>query len=418
MSAAPSVSAVKRCDVLIAGCGVSGLYAALNLPHNLSVVMLAKKGVEECDSMLAQGGICVQRDASDAEAFFEDTMRVGHYENRPESVRIMVNESRSVIDDLLTLGVRFERNDDGTLHYTREAGHSCSRICHYEDLTGKEITQKLLAAVRALPNVTIYENTPLLDIVEEAGACVGAVVEKPKGGVLRIDASYVILATGGVGGVYERSTNYPSLTGDGCRIAHMHGVQLEHMDYVQIHPTSFYAGGKGRAFLISESCRGEGAVLLDARGNRFTDELAPRDVLTAAIYEQMAREGSRFVRLSFAAIDPERVKSRFPNIYQHCLDSGFDIAREPIPVAPAQHYLMGGIRVDADSRTSMPGLFAVGETSCNGVHGRNRLASNSLLESLVFARRAARAIGAAAGRRCSAGAERAAGKARFRKARI
>ena len=376
-------------DVVIAGCGVSGLYAALNLPASLRILMLSKGDLEDCDSMLAQGGICVLVDDNDYESFFEDTMRAGHYENREESVDIMIRESRSIIGDLMDKGVSFERRADGSLDYTREGAHSRPRILFHEDVTGHEITSALLARVIPLPNVTIREHLPMVDIIEEDGRCCGMVAEEADGELVEVRARWSIMATGGIGGLYEVSTNFPELTGDGCRIASEHGIELEHMDYVQIHPTSLYTGRHEQAFLISESCRGEGAILLDADGNRFTDELQPRDVVSKAIYDQMAKEGSKFVRLSFENVEPEVITGHFKHIYEKCLEEGYDITREPIPVVPAQHYFMGGVHVDSDSQTTMPGLFAVGETSCNGVHGANRLASNSLLESLVFARRAA-----------------------------
>ena len=382
----------ERCDVLIAGCGVGGLFAALSLPESLRVLMLSKGPFDECDSMLAQGGVCVMADDDDFDAFFEDTMRAGRHANDPESVRIMVRESREIIGTLLELGVRFERDQNGALSYTREAAHSRARICHCEDITGREVTTRLFEAVRRRSNVRMVEHAELLDLAVEGGVCRGAAVRGADGHVRALGARWVVLATGGIGGLYACSTNYPVLTGDGCRIAERHGVALRDMDCVQIHPTSLYTGRPGRAFLISESARGEGAVLLDARGERFTDELAPRDVVTEAILRKMEAEGSAFVRLSFEGKDPAWVRGRFPNIYARCLEEGYDITRVPVPVAPAQHYLMGGVAVDHDSRTNMPGLFAVGETSCNGVHGKNRLASNSLLESMVFARRAARAI--------------------------
>lgn len=384
-----------QCDVVIAGCGVAGLYTALNLPPEAQVIMLTKTVVEECDSMLAQGGICVLHDEADYDAFYEDTMRAGHYENRAESVDIMIRSSRAVIDDLIARGVEFEREPDGDLAYTREGAHSRSRICFHGDITGEEITRKLLACVRRLHNVRILENVEVVDIFESNRRCAGVRCVDRRGGaerILNVRAPYTVLATGGIGGRYERSTNFPSLTGDACRIAEAHGVELEHMDYVQIHPTSLYVDHPGRAFLISESCRGEGAVLLDAQGNRFTDELQPRDVVSAAIYEQMEKDGTDYVMLSFERMSPEEITGHFSHIYEHCLEEGYDLLREPIPVVPAQHYFMGGVHVDSDSQTTLPHLFAVGETSCNGVHGKNRLASNSLLESLVFAQRAARKI--------------------------
>lgn len=230
----------------------------------------------------------------------------------------------------------------------------------------------------------------MTDLIMAAdGTCAGVRAEGPSGGSLSIRAQATVLACGGVGGLYASSTNFPLLTGDGCRIAAKVGAELEHMDYVQIHPTSLYTGEPGRAFLISESCRGEGAVLLDAHGERFTDELQPRDVVTAAIQRQMEIDGTDHVMLSFERIEPACILEHFPHIRETCLAAGYDILHEPVPVAPAQHYLMGGIHVDLDSATCVPALYAVGETSCNGVHGKNRLASNSLLESLVFARRAA-----------------------------
>lgn len=386
------------CDVVIVGCGVAGLYCALNLPSTLSVVMLAKTTVDECDSMLAQGGICVQHDDADYAPFFEDTLRAGHYENRCESVDLMIRASRSIISDLVKRGVDFERDQAGNLRYTREGAHSRPRICFHSDITGDEITSTLLTRVRELPTVRIMEHTCMDDILvaqdngerrQPQTRCCGVLAHAADGAQLRIFAGQTLWACGGIGGTYPRSTNFPSLTGDACAIAARHGIALEHMDYVQIHPTSLYSTQPGRAFLISESCRGEGAVLLDANGDRFTDELQPRDVVSAAIYRQMAAEGSEFVRLSFANMPKDEITGHFKNIYKRCLEEGFDITREPIPVVPAQHYFMGGVRVDRNSATDMPGLYAAGETSCNGVHGKNRLASNSLLESLVFAQRAA-----------------------------
>ena len=380
------------CDVIIVGCGVAGLYCALNLPRELSIIMLAKTTLDECDSMLAQGGICVQHGTNDYMSFFEDTLRAGHFENRRESVDLMIRASRSVIDNLVSFGIDFAQNDDGTLRYTREGAHSRPRILHHADVTGEEITTKLLMAAAALTNVEIHEHTTMVDLLVENGACAGVLATNALGDTIRIQARDTILATGGVGGLYEHSTNFPCLTGDGCRVCEKNGVALEHMDYVQIHPTSLFGTKGARAFLISESCRGEGAVLLGADGKRFCDELQPRDVVTAAIREQMEREGSDHVRLSFENVPTDVILNHFSNIYRTCLEHGYDITREPIPVVPAQHYLMGGIAVDENSRTGMTNLYAAGETSCNGVHGHNRLASNSLLEGMVFARLAARDI--------------------------
>ena len=416
-------------DVVIVGTGAAGLFAALNLPRDRKILIITKKDAESSDSFLAQGGICVLKDESDYESYFEDTMRAGHYENRKESVDIMIRSSREIIRELIGYGVKFERKDSGTEQdapeaqekpekpdkqetegqvnflddyaFTREGAHSRPRILFHEDVTGKEITSKLLAQVRSLENVRIMEYTTMTDIIveetdvqtgENGVQCAGIIAEDARGNILKIRAPYTILASGGIGGLYEHSTNYPHLTGDALRIAEKHGIRLEHLDYVQIHPTTLYSKKPGRRFLISESVRGEGAILLDKNGKRFTDELQPRDVVTAAIREQMKKDGTDHVWLSMERIDKDTILNHFPNIYEHCLEEGYDVTKEWIPVVPAQHYFMGGIWVDRDSQTSMEHLFAAGETSCNGVHGANRLASNSLLESLVFAKRAAQKI--------------------------
>ena len=381
-----------KVDVVIAGVGVAGLFTAIHLPMDTKVLMICKEDMESCDSMLAQGGICVLRDAGDYDAFFEDTMRAGHYENRKESVDIMIRSSRDIIDQLLDFGVRFNKNEDGSLMYTREGAHSKPRICFHDDITGKEITETLQRYVKTLPNVEIMEYTAMQDIMVENGTCTGLIAKDSEGNTLRIYAKDTVLATGGIGGLYEHSTNFPSLTGDALEVAKEHNVELEHLDYVQIHPTSLYTEHEGRSFLISESARGEGAVLLNSKGQRFTDELQPRDIVSKAIHAEMEKEGSKHVWLSFEHVPQDVILHHFTNIYQTCLEEGYDITKEPIPVVPAQHYFMGGIHVDADSCTTMEHLYAVGETSCNGVHGKNRLASNSLLESLVFGQRAAEKI--------------------------
>ncbi|WP_196593308.1 L-aspartate oxidase [Pectinatus sottacetonis] len=379
-------------DVVIVGCGVGGLYTALNLPRDKKILMITKSDVESSDSMLAQGGICVLHDPDDYEAYFEDTMKAGHYENRRESVDIMIRSSRTVINDLLRLGVRFEKNADGTLKYTREGAHSRARICFHEDVTGKEITTTLLEQVRKLDNVKLAEYVTMVDVVEKDKTCQGIKAQTKDKNELIIKAPFVVMATGGIGGLYEHSTNFPHLTGDGCRIAKKHNVELEHMDYVQIHPTSLYTENKGRSFLISESARGENAILLNNKKQRFVNELLPRDVVSKAIYAEMEKEGSKHVWMSFEKVPQDVILNHFPHIYEKCREEGYNILKELIPVVPAQHYFMGGVHVNSNSETTMPNLFAVGETSCNGVHGKNRLASNSLLESLVFAARAAREI--------------------------
>ncbi len=380
-----------QADVVIVGTGVGGCFSALNLSEDLSIIMITKSDLESSDSFLAQGGICVLHDDDDYDSYFEDTMRAGHYENRKESVDIMIRGSQDVIHDLIGYGVDFAK-EDGKLLYTREGAHSRPRILFHEDITGKEITSKLLAQVKTRKNIQIMEYTTMTDILISKGACAGIEAETSDHKKIYIHADQTIFASGGIGGRYQHSTNFPHLTGDAIDIAKKHGIRLEHLDYVQIHPTTLYSKKPGRRFLISESVRGEGALLYDKNGNRFVDELLPRDVVTKAIQEHMKKDGTDHVWLTLEKIPKEIILSHFPNIYQHCLEEGYNATKEWIPVVPAQHYFMGGIWVDSDSHTSMPNLYAVGETSCNGVHGKNRLASNSLLESLVFAKRAARKI--------------------------
>ena len=380
-----------KTDVLIVGSGCSALYMALHLPEDLNILMVTKKEAELSDSFLAQGGICMLRNEDDYDSYFEDTMRAGHYENRKESVDIMIRSSGKIIEDLVGYGVEFEK-DGEAFAYTREGAHSRPRILFHADVTGKEITSKLLARVREKNNVTIYEYTTMTDILEENGKCAGITVKTQSGEESSIYADYTILASGGIGGLYQHSTNFPHLTGDALDISKKHGIRLEHLDYVQIHPTTLYSKEPGRRFLISESVRGEGAVLYNKNGERFVNELLPRDVVTKAIREQMEKDGTDHVWLSMENIDKNTILEHFPNICERCREEGYDVTKEWIPVVPAQHYFMGGIWVDSDSRTSMEHLYAVGETSCNGVHGANRLASNSLLESLVFAKRAAHKI--------------------------
>lgn len=377
-------------DILIAGSGCSGLYCALHLPADKKITVITKSDTESSDSFLAQGGICVQRDDQDFDSFFEDTLKAGHYENDRESVSIMIRSSRDVIHDLVDYGVDFARKEDGSFNYTREGAHSQKRILFHKDITGKEITSKLLKEARNRENIEILEYTTLLDIIEEDRECVGAVLAMPDGTTEVVQTEYTVLASGGIGGLYKHSTNFRHLTGDALAVAIQHDIELKDIDYIQIHPTTFYSENSSeRSFLISESVRGEGALLYDKHMKRFIDELLPRDVVAGAIERQMKNDHTEFVWEDMRTIPQQELVEHFPNIVQHCKEKHYDVMTECIPVVPAQHYFMGGIKVDHNSRTSMPGLYAVGETACNGVHGKNRLASNSLLESLVFAKRAA-----------------------------
>ncbi len=384
-----------KTDVLIIGSGCSGLYCALNLPAEKKITIITKKDVESSDSYLAQGGMCMLKTEEDYDSYFEDTMKAGHYENDKGSVEIMIRSSREVVKDLIALGADFQKDEQGNLEFTREGGHSDKRILFHADVTGREITSKLQAEAEKRENITILEYTTLLDIIEEDNVCYGAVIRHGDsldgaGEIEKVEADYVVLATGGIGGLYRHSTNFRHLTGDAIAIALNHGITLKDIDYVQIHPTTFYSEKEeDRSFLISESVRGEGAKLYDKNMERFVNELLPRDLLTHEIREQMKKDGTLHVWEDLRTIPREELTSHFPNIIAHCEEAGYDVFKECIPVVPAQHYFMGGIKVDYDSRTSMEQLYAVGETACNGVHGKNRLASNSLLESMVFAKRAA-----------------------------
>ena len=381
----------RQTDVVIVGTGAAGLFCALKLPAQYKVLMITKDEVDQSDSFLAQGGMCMLRGEEDYDNYFEDTMKAGHYENNKASVDVMIRSSNQIAQDLIGYGVDFERDGD-KLAFTREGGHSRPRILFHEDITGKEITSKLLARAQERANITILDHTMMLDIICGEDGCEGLVIREADGNLGTVQAGYTVFACGGLGGLYKHSTNFRHITGDALAVALRHGIEMEHIDYIQIHPTTLYSEKPGRRFLISESVRGEGAILLNKKGERFVDELLPRDVVTAAIHKQMAEDDMPYVRLSLERIPEEEIRSHFPNICQRCLEEGYDVTKEPVPVVPAQHYFMGGIKVNLSSMTSMERLYAVGETSCNGVHGANRLASNSLLESMVFADRCAKEI--------------------------
>ena len=379
-------------NVLIVGTGCAGLYCALQLPREYNVTLITKSKVEESDSYLAQGGICILKNEDDYQSFFNDTVKAGHGENDRTSVDIMISSSMDLLKDLLSYGVDFQRDKNGELLYTKEGAHSDKRILFHKDITGKEITSKLYMEAKRRKNIDILENTALVDILAKNNRCYGGIVRTENGEISVISADTVVLATGGVGGLYKHSTNYSHLKGDGVAIALKHGIRTQNVSYVQIHPTTLYTKEKGRSFLISESVRGEGAKLYGKNMERFTNELLPRDLLTKEIYKQMQKDGTEFVWEDLRSIPEKELKSHFPNIIEQCRVAGYDPLNECIPVVPAQHYYMGGVWVDYNSKTSMDCLYAIGETACNGVHGRNRLASNSLLESLVFAKRCAKDI--------------------------
>lgn len=380
----------EKYDVIIVGMGVAGLNAALHLPKSKSILIICKGTHEKSDSYLAQGGICRLQGDDDYESYFADTVRAGHGENNYASVECMIRESVDVTDELISFGVDFAKTSDGKLATTREGGHSKPRILFHEDCTGKEITSCLFEKAQALKNVEICEEVIMLDLITTDKGCFGVVAyDKKEKSLKYIVADYTVLACGGIGGIFEKSTNFSILTGDGVAICLKRGIAVDNVNYIQIHPTTLYSERAGRCFLISESVRGEGARLLDKNFKQFTDELKPRDIVTAAIKKQMKKDNTPYVWLDMRTIPKKELLSHFPTIVKKCAEEGYDVFKQCIPVVPAQHYFMGGIRSDLNGRTTLNRLYAVGETCCNGVHGANRLASNSLLESLLFAKRAA-----------------------------
>lgn len=378
-------------DVLIVGTGAAGLYAALNLRKDLNILLITKETVNKCNTSLAQGGISVARNKEDFDLFIQDTLKAGKYKNSMKAVKTLVYESIDNINRVTDFGTSFDR-ENGEFMYTKEGAHSINRIVHSKDETGKELFLSLLEALRTKKNVSILENTTLVDIITKGNICYGGIATKGEKRI-NIHAKATILATGGIGGLFKNSTNRRSLTGDGIAIALRHNIKTSNLDYVQFHPTALYDENVNREkFLISESLRGEGAKLLNEYGQRFVDELLPRDEVARAIYEEEKKSRLPFVFLDISFKGKDYITNRFPGIYKQCLQSGIDITKHKIPVTPVQHYHMGGISVDLFSRTSMNHLFACGEVSCTGVHGANRLASNSLLEALVFSRRASEFI--------------------------
>ena len=387
-------------DVIIVGAGAAGLYAALNLPKEANILLLSKKELTLSNSSLAQGGVAsvVYRENDDPELHFQDTLVAGKHRNNPEAVRVLVNEGPRDVLNIQRLGVDFDLTQDGKIQMTLEAGHSRHRIAHHKDSTGKEIVDKLLSRVKKLSNVTILENALLFALKPAENGFYAGIQQN--GNAFYAGAAYVLLATGGIGRIYQYTTNSAIATGDGIMFAYELGAEIKHLSWIQFHPTAFAAEKDRERFLISEAVRGEGAHLLNCYVNHFTSkydprgDLAPRDVVSNAIMQEMAVTGSDRFYLDITYKDPKFLKNRFPMIYERCLTEGIDITSDWIPVFPCQHYLMGGVNVDLNARTRVPRLYAAGECSHTGVHGKNRLASNSLLEALVFGRRAAQDISA------------------------
>ena len=388
----------KRYDVLIVGSGVGGLYTALSLPESLSVLVLSKKSDTLSNSNLAQGGVAAvlsfENDSFDLH--INDTLIAGGQANDLDAVTVLVHEGPDEVRKIMEYGVDFDKNPDGSIQKTLEGGHSRRRIVHHKDTTGAEIVKKLLEELHRRKNITQRSNALVYNL-EKVKSGFRADILLDGATPVSVFADYCVLATGGIGRAYKYTTNPSVATGDGIRLAYELGASIKNLSYVQFHPTAFN-GPNREQFLISEAVRGEGAYLLNCNRERFMQrydkrlELAPRDVVSRAIILESRKTGSNNFYLDITHRDKEYLINRFPGIYAGCLEQGIDITKDLIPIFPCQHYLMGGIDVSLESRTSVSRLYAVGECSHTGVHGKNRLASNSLLEALVFGRRAAEDI--------------------------
>ncbi|NJN75271.1 MAG: L-aspartate oxidase [Synechococcaceae cyanobacterium RL_1_2] len=389
-------SSFARCDVVIVGSGAAGLYAALCLPQDYQVYIISKTKLSTGASKWAQGGIAAAIAPQDSPVFhLEDTLKAGAGLCETEAVNFLVNHGAAAIDSLLAMGVEFDRKGQ-TLAMTLEAAHSQPRVLHAADTTGKAIVSTLKAQVLARKNITIISQGLVLDLwLNQARTSCQGIAYFADNQIKWLQAKAVVLATGGGGQIFSHTTNPSVSTGDGIAIAARHGVELRDLEFFQFHPTALMKAGAPH-FLISEAVRGEGAHLIDHRGDRFVfnydtaGELAPRDVVSRAIFFHLAQHPKEdHVFLDLSPIDRDRLTYRFPNIIRMCQQWGIDVLHEPIPVAPAAHYWMGGIKANTDSKTSLPHLYTIGETASTGVHGANRLASNSLLECIVYAQQLA-----------------------------
>jgi L-aspartate oxidase len=394
---------VHKVDFLVIGSGMAGLWFSHRASRRGSVLLVTKKEDTESNTNYAQGGIAAAVESDDsARLHYEDTIRAGGGISHPDVVKLITEAGPNLVRELFGLGVPFNTYSDasGSEHFDlgQEGGHRRRRIVHAHDFTGSEIEHGLLKAVRSNPDVTMLEEHFAMDLVlDDSGRCCGVrVLDNSNGTVEFVRARVCLLATGGLGQAWLHTTNPRIATGDGVAMGYRAGARIANMEFVQFHPTSLYGPQlEGRAFLISEAVRGEGAILRTRDGHAFMPayhpdaDLAPRDVVARAIATELKLRGGDYVLLDATHLDPTRLRERFPNISETCLKLGIDIARQPIPVVPAAHYVCGGIRTDDWARTSVPGLYAAGECACSGLHGANRLASNSLLEALVMADRAA-----------------------------
>jgi len=381
----------EHSDVVIIGSGIAGVYTALEIPEKYKITVLTKESIEISNSVLAQGGIAVSLDKGDSpELHFKDTIYAGAGLCNEESVWVLVTEAAKNIEKLCKYGVEFDRVNSNELAFGREAAHSKSRIIHAGDSTGKEVLDKLIHAVRNKKNVTIRERTFAIDILTDNGEAKGVIAYDEDSSKFKLyTANAIVCATGGFGQIYENTTNPEVATGDGTCLAYRAGAELADLEFIQFHPTVLFHP-ENKSFLISEAVRGEGAILRNINGERFMPnyhemaELAPRDVVSRSIFMEMRKTNSDHVYLDITFKDRKYLENRFPNIFKTCLNYGIDMSKDYIPVAPAEHYCMGGIKTDIKGRTNIKRLYACGEAACNGIHGANRLASNSLLEGLVF----------------------------------
>jgi L-aspartate oxidase len=388
-----------RADYVVIGSGVAGLRAAIELSEKGSVLVLAKSDLSDSATAWAQGGIAVALSDEDEISLHEqDTIKAGDGLCRTDAVTLLVEEGPKYITQLIEWGTEFDRA--GTkLAFTREAAHSRSRILHaHGDSTGREIARALLARAHTIPHLHLRAHAFTTSLIVESGTVVGVrFIDELDGSAHELHAGAVLLATGGLGRIYRETTNPDVATGDGMAIAYDAGAVLSDMEFMQFHPTALAVKGAPR-FLLSEALRGEGGILRNINLDRFmkkyneAQELAPRDIVARAIVSEMHRTTSEYVYLDMTKKTEEFLKKRFPRIYETCLSYGLDLATDMAPVCPAAHYMMGGVKTDLWGRTSLPGLYAAGETADTGVHGANRLASNSLLEGLVFGARSGQAI--------------------------
>ena len=379
-------------DVLIVGTGIAGLYTALNLRDDIRILMITKNSFRDCNSYLAQGGISTSLGLFDEENYFNDTVKAGNYHNDTKAVKLLIKNSIENINTLIKLGEPFDKTKE-KLNYTREGGHSEFRIVHVKDETGKSVTETLLNIVSKKRNITMLENTALIDLICKDNTCYGGIL-RDSHRTYKVNSKFTILATGGIGGIFNSTTNVEYLTGDGLNISLKHNIEIKDMEYLQLHPTVLYEPDvKGKKLLLSESLRGEGGIIVNQNKEVFINPLLPRDIVSTSILNEISKTPTNpYVYLDMTKKSKEFLMYRFPFLYNECLKRGYKMDKDLIPIAPAHHYCMGGIKVDLFSRTSMNNLYAVGEASCTGVHGSNRLASNSLLEALVFAKQASENI--------------------------